>query len=153
MVPAPMFSAPHSLSLRQCRLPHIYAFNQLSIPSKSSFSISIYTPTPINRLQDYCSPIDKFKIISKFVKFISDSSSHSPKQVSLPQTPDKHFGSFPRPRRHTASPASQTRASAPAGSATPRSFPERPHRIPRPMLPNSASRPPGDRNKTAAQPN
>ena len=151
MVPAPMFSAPHSPSLRQCRLPHIYAFNQLSIPSKSSFSISIYTPTPINRLQDYCSPIDKFKIISKFVKFISDSSSHSPKQVRLPQTPDIPFGSSPRPRRHTASQASRTRASAPAGSATPRNFPERPHRIPRPMLPESASRPPGDKNKTAAQ--
>ena len=133
MVPAPMFSAPHSPSLRQCRLPHIYAFNQLSIPSKSSFSISIYTPTPINRLQDYCSPIDKFKIISKFVKFISDSSSHSPKQVRLPQTPDIPFGSSPRPQRHTASPASQTRASTPVGSATPRNFP-----------------PPGDKNKTAA---
>ena len=111
------------------------------------FSVSIYIPAHINRLQDYCSPIDKFKIISKFVQFIPDSSSHSPKQVRLPQTPDIPFGSSPRPRRHTASPASRTRASAPAGSATPRRFPEHPRRTPRPMLPESASRPPGDRNK------
>ena len=97
-----------------------------------------FHPTPTVRLTDALS-------------LISDSSSHSPKHVRLPQTPDIPFGSSPRPRRHTASPASRTRASAPAGSATPRSFPERPHRIPRPMLPESASRPPGDKNKTAAQ--
>ena len=131
----------HSPSLRQCRLPHIYAFNQLSIPSKSSFSISIYTPTPINRLQDYCSPIDKFNIISKFVKFIPNSCSHSSKQVRFIQTPDIPFGSSPRPRRHTVSPASRMRAVAPAGSATPQSFPERPRHSQRPMLPKSASRP------------
>lgn len=106
---------PLSLSFRQCsRPPHLHFPSTFHL-HHPCFFVSIYTPTPINRLQDYCSPIDKFKIISKFVQFIPDSSSHSPKQVRLPQTPDIPFGSSPRPRRHTASPASRTRASALAG--------------------------------------
>ena len=108
-------------------------------------------PTPINQLQDSCSPIDKFKIISKFAKFIPNSSSHSPKSVRLTQTPHIPFGSSPRPRRRTASPASRTRASAPAGSATAQSFQEHPRRILRPMLLESGSRPLADKNKTAVQ--
>ena len=106
---------PLSLSFRQCsRPPHLHFPSTFRL-HRPHFSISIYMPAHINRLQDYCSPIDKFKIISKFVQFITDSSSHSPKQVRLLQTPDIPFGSSPRPRRHTASPASRTRASAPAG--------------------------------------
>ena len=72
-------------------------------------------------------------------------------QLFVPSTPDIHFSSSPRPRRRTASPASRTRASTPAGSATPRSFPARPRRILRPMLLEYGSRPLADKNKTAAQ--
>mgnify|MGYP004490105071 FL=1 len=122
----------HSTEFRQCsRPPHLHFPSTFHL-HHPYFSISIYTLAPINQLQDYCSPIDNFIKISKFV-YLPDSSSHSPKSVRLTQTPDITFGSSPRPQRHTASPASQTRASTPVGSATPRNFP-----------------PPGDKNKTAA---
>ena len=55
---------------------------------------------------------------------------------SSPQTPYTLPCNSPRPRRHTAFPASRTRASAPAGSATPQSFPARPRRSLRPITPS-----------------
>ena len=65
---------PLSLSFRQCRRPPHLHFPSTFRLHHPHFSISIYMSVPINRLQDHCSPIDKFKIISKFVQFIPDSS-------------------------------------------------------------------------------
>ena len=83
ILPAPMFSVPFHLPFANAADHLIFTSHQLSASTIHAFSISIYTPTPVNRLQDYCSPIDKFKIISKFVKLIPDSSSLSPKSVRL----------------------------------------------------------------------
>lgn len=116
MMSCPKFYVPIHFPFANASDHLIFTSHQLSAPHHPHIPISIYTPAPINRLQDYCSPIDKFKIISKFVKSIPDFCSHSPKSVRLTQTPHIPFGSSPCPRRHTASIASESSARCPLGT-------------------------------------
>ena len=95
---------------------YVHTFSASTTPTSSHLTVRFFFLIPAATVTPRRPPL-----VRPMQTAVTGSST---RRSSSPQTPYTLPCNSPRPRRHTASPASRTRASAPAGSATPRSFPE-----------------------------